>query len=396
MIQGIFASNQGIVGDRVGDFASTILQIDPAGTALMLALSSGMNKMSAADTTFTWYEDSHQSYRTQILSVGTGTTITVQDGTLYIPNDVLMVEDTGEYVIVEGTNGNDLTVSRGQAGTVIVAVSNTMYMQKVGNAHPEASQPPRAVTQQGAPRTNYTQIFRNSWAVSGTAKAVKYRTGNKVAKNKRDCAMYHAEDMERSMIWGRKAVGTRNGSPFRMTDGIVAQIEQYNGRIENPATRGVVGDYSQQDFADFIRRIFSKQIKGQPNERIAIGGDLVLQGLNQMTLLDSSYEIGSGEEVLGIKVCTYQTAFGKIKLLTHPLMNENPIWQRELYILHPGAIRKRMIRETEEENYDTKGNRITGVDADQGFITTEMGVEVGGASTMGILRNFQRAVPSKV
>src|SRR3546814_19891228 len=58
-----------------------------------------------------------------------------------------------------------------------------------------ASDMPTAVTQQGHPRMNYTQIFRNGWAISGTAKAVKFLTGSKLAHNKKMCASYHAEDM---------------------------------------------------------------------------------------------------------------------------------------------------------------------------------------------------------
>lgn len=398
MIQGIFASNQGIVGDRVGDFSSVILRINPTGTALLLALSSGMNKESAGDTVFTWFEDSHQSGRATVSAGGTSTTITVDDGTYYVPGSVLMGEESGEHMLVTATSGNDLTVIRGLAGTTITALTNGNHVQQIGNAHEEASGMPTAVTQQGAARMNFVQIFRNSWAISGTAKAINFRTGNKVARNKQDCATFHAEDMERSFLWGRKHIGTLNQSQFRMTDGVVAQIENYGGTIESAATDSgsgaVPGDYSRSDFEDFIRRVFRLQIKGQPNERIALGGDQVLQVLNQMTFLDGTYQIKQGESKLGISVTEIVTPFGSLKLMTHPLMNENPVWQKELYVMHPGAIKKRVLRETFSEGYDSDGKRIQGRDADQGLMTTEAGIQVGGAKTMGILRNVSRAVAS--
>jgi len=393
MIPGIFASNQGIIGDRAGDFASAILKIDPQGSALMLALSSGMGKTSAKDTIFHWFEDVHQPGRGAIASGGTTTTIVVDDGTRYIPNMVLLVEETGEIVFVTASVGNSLTVQRGIGGTSIVSVTNVMHVQLIGNAHEEAAAMPTALTQQGAPRLNYTQIFRNSWAVSGTVKAVSFRTGDKVAKNKRDCALYHAEDMERSMIWGVKHVTQLNGKPFRMTDGILAQIRQYGGEVE-AANTGGAGQWSRAAFDDFIRRVFNTNVKGQPNERIAIGGDNVLAQLNRMTYLDGTYQIGQGESVLGINVTKIVSAFGTLKLMTHPLMNENPTWQKELYVLHPGAIRRRMLRETFDEGYDKNGTRIDGRDADQGVMTTEFGVEVGAASTMGIATNITTAVKS--
>lgn len=395
MIQGIFASNQGIVGDRVGDFSSAILRYQPTGTALLLALTSGMTKAGAADTVFTWFEDSHQAGRAAVASGGTTTTVGVDDGSFYIPGTVLMVEETGEYMLVTAVAGNSLTVIRGLSGTTITSVNNTMHVQQVGNAHEEASGMPTAVTQQGAPRMNYVQIFRNSWAISGTAKAVTFRTGSKLAKNKKECASFHAEDIERAFIWGRKHIGTLNGKQFRMTDGVKAQIENYGGVVESAATGGTPGDYSRSDFEDFIRRLFATNIKGMPNERIALGGDQVLAVLNQMTMLDGTYNISQGETKVGIAVTTIQTPFGSLKLMTHPLMNENPVWQKELYCMHPGAIRKRTLRETNEEGYDENGKRIQGKDADEGVITTEAGIEVGGAKVMGILKNVSRAVKSE-
>jgi hypothetical protein len=233
MIQGIFASNQGIVGDRAGDFASAILQLAPTGTALVLALSSGMGKESAQDTIFHWFEDSHQAGRALCVSGGTGVTVVVDDGSKYVPNQILLVEDTGEIIMVSALAGNSLTVIRGLGGTAVVSITNVMHVQSIGNAHEEGSGMPTAITQQGSPRFNYTQIFRNSWAVTGTAKAVKFNvTGNRVAKNKKDCALYHAEDMERAMIFGRKHISSINGKPFRMTDGIRAQITQYGGLVQ--------------------------------------------------------------------------------------------------------------------------------------------------------------------
>ena len=53
-----------------------------------------------------------------------------------------------------------------------------------------------------------------------------------------------------------------------------------------------------------------------------------------------------------------------------------------------------MLRETNEEGYDSNGQRINAKDADEGVITTELGIEVGAASTMGYLTNVTTAVAS--
>lgn len=395
-IQGIFASNDGMVGDRTGDFANAILEINPTGTALLLALTSGMPKAGAADTVFTWFEDSHISGRANIVSGGTTTTVVVNDGSFYIPGTVLLVEETGERLLVTATVGNSLTVLRGIGGTTITSVTNVMHVQEIGNAHEEGSGIPVARSQQGHPRMNYTQIFRDAWAITGTAKAVNFRTGSKLAKNKRDCAMYHAEGMERAFIWGVKHVSVLNGNQFRMTDGVIKQIEDNGGHVLSAASDDgggpTAGELSMFDLQAWMQDLFSTNVKGQPNERIVLGGNMVLQAIQRMVTLDSTYNIGVGETKYGIKVTTITTPFGDLKFMTHPLMNENPTFTHEAYALHPGAIRRRVLRDTFEEGYDKNGLRIDGKDADQGVITTEVGIEVGAASVMGILRNVQKGI----
>lgn len=394
-VQGIFASNQSIVGDRVGDFASSMLKLYPTGTAPLLMLSSGMKKAGTQDTVFTFYEDSHASGRTNIVSGGTTTTLVVGDGSFYVPGTVLMVEETGEFLyVLANTNGNTLTVTRGMAGTTVVSVTSSMNVYAVGNAREEASAMPTAVTQQGHPRTNYTQIFRNGWAISGTAKAIKYLTGNKLAKNKADCAMYHAEDMEKAFLWGKKHIGIVNNKQFRMTDGIVTQIEQYGGTVVSAASGGTPGNLSLADFQEFMRSVFKKQIKGEPNERIAFGGDQIVSVINRATQLDGVLQYQAGETKTGIAVWKVISPWGTLNLMTHPLMVESPFWAKQMYAIHPAGITKRVLRDTFPDEHDASGKRINGKDADEGALTSEMGFEVGGAATMGILRNVTQAVKS--
>src|SRR3546814_7698017 len=103
-----------------------------------------------------------------------------------------------------------------------------------------------------------------------------------------------------------------------------------------------------------MRVVFRYNVMGQPNERIALGGENVLAVLNKMTWLDGSYEIKHGETKLGINVNTILTPFGTLKLMTHPLMNGNPVWRNEMYALHPGGITKRVLRDTRSEEYTSE------------------------------------------
>lgn len=390
-VQGIFASHQGIVGERMEDFSATMLRINPTGDTPLLGLTAGMPKEVASDVAFTWFEDVHQAGRQTCVSGGTGTTVVVDEASFYTPNTVLLVEETGEHIFITGIAGNSLTVVRGLGGSSVVAITNAHHVQKIGNAFEEASSRPTAVTQQGAPRTNYVQIFRNGWAISGTAKAVKYLTGSKLAHNKEMCATYHAEDIERSFIWGKKTITTYNNKQFRMTDGILSQIEQYGGDVRTANTGGA-GQISRGALEDWIESVFKYNVKGQPNERLAFLGNTALKVINRMAFLDGQYQFESKTTSLGVKITEFVTPFGTLKLMTHAMMNESPLWTKEIYAIHPGAIKKRVLRDTFPENYDKHGNGVSGVDADEGAMTSEMGIQAGAARVMGIYRNLNTAV----
>lgn len=381
-VQGVFASDQNIPGARKGDFASGILQTMPTGSAPMLALSSGMESMGASDTVVTWFEENHLSGRINVTNnAGVGASLVLDDPSQTIPGLVYIVEASGEYIYVESVAGSTATVIRGFAGTAIVAIDGSTTaepIQRITNAQEEGSAKPIAIANLGFPRFNYMQIFRNAWDVTGTARVVDYHTGDIVAKNKRDAGIYHSEDMERAMIWGRLAIGVQNQKPFRTMDGIEAQIKtNITAQVTNT---------TWTDIDEFLRSIFERNIKGKPNERIAFSGNTVLSVMNAIARQDGNtvqMNLVPGQTDFGMKITKWMTPYGDVSLLTHPLFNESPVWTKDLLVLHPGAMRTRYLRRTFEDTNDRDGTRA-GADADFGVITSEMCMEYRSEVTGGL------------
>lgn len=367
-IKGIFASHSNIVGARRGDFASAILQTNPTGNAPMLALSSGMMSRGLGDTVATWFEENHLSGRIGVTNnASTGTAFTVDDSTQVIAGQIYYVESTGEVVFIEGISSSSATVTRGFGGTTNTALDGsgtTKYMQLIGTASEEGSSKPTAIANLGYPRFNYAQIFRNAWDVTGTAKAVQFHTGDIVAKNKADASLFHAEGIERASFWGVKAMGVMNGQPFRTMDGVKQQI-QTNVEVQSGSVKW------SNHFRPFFQDIFATNIKGQPNERIAFCGNTVLAVLDDCARLDSQINLVPGATSWGMNIHTFTTPFGTVKLLSHPLFNENPTFTKELVVMHPAAVEYRWLRKTFSDDYDTNGTRL-GVDGDFGVITSEL------------------------
>lgn len=368
-IRGVFASDSGIVGNPKGDFASALLQEVPTGTAPLFALSSGMPSRNATDVVVNWFEENHISGRTTQSGANnstTNTTMNVADASSYPPNVVLMNESTGEYVFVTAVVANALTVVRGFAGTTAANVPDASGWQRIGTAQEEGSAAPVAIANLGDPLYNLTQIFRNTWNVTGTSEAVEYYTGSQTAKNQRDAALFHGEDIERALIFGKRVIGVKNGQPFRNMNGLNAMI------TTNVTAAGGTTSWTQMDA--FLQGIFARNIKGKPNERIAFTGNQGLSVMNQIARLNATTYIEPGQTEFGINVHKWITPFGDISLMTHPLMTESPLWTKDLYIFHPGAIETRWLRKTHMDAYDSDGTRA-GVDADYGVYTSELSVE---------------------
>lgn len=384
-VEGVFASDQNISGTQVGSFASAILQLYPTGSSPLLALSSGMRSADESSVIITWFEENHSSgYLTVTNAAGTGTSLIFSSAEIaeLVAGAILLSQDSGEYILIESISGTTATVKRGLGGSTITSISASDNIQRISTANEEGSSRPSAIANIGYPRFNYMQIFRNTWAATGTAKAVQYHTGDVVAKNRVDAGVFHAEDIERALIWAIQAIGVMNNKPFRTMNGLVNQI------TTNVFAQGA--NFTYTDMNTFLQTVFERNIQGKPNERIAFCGNTVLAVLNEIAKLNSTINIVPGETKQGLKVNKWMTSFGDISLLTHPLMNENPIWTKEMYVLHPGAIQVKYLRRTAHDADDRNGTR-QGVDADQGVYTTECSIEYGAELTGGIYTGIDTA-----
>ena len=221
-----------------------------------------------------------------------------------------------------------------------------------------------AIANVGESLYNYTQIFRNAWEVSGTAQAVQNYTGNIKAKNKSDAAFFHAEEIEKSIIWGRRNIAIEDGHPVHTMNGV-------NNMISSNVT--MAGNTTNWDQLDaFFLDIFSYNIKNKPNERIAFTGNKGIQIINQIIRGDDStrFNVETRDTEFGMKISKFVTPYGDVMIKTHPLMTEAPLWTNDLYVYHPGAIETKYLRRTFIDNYDKDGTRA-GADSDYGVYTTE-------------------------
>lgn len=398
MIRGVFASHSSIVGDRASTMAAKVLKTEWGGSVPLLALSSGMKEEKVSDTSWSWIEDTHISGNSAAYGSSHNssvTTINVVDTSIWTANSVLLVESSGEQLFVSAIpSSSTLTVIRGFAGTTPATIPADATIQLIGTAYEEGGGQPTAVMQTGESFLNNVQIFKNGWAITGTAAAVSYITGSKLAESKAQCTQYHAEAIERAFLWGRRAITSLNGKEMRLSNGLLAQIEDYGGLVESANYGATAGAMSMDGLQDFMRVIFQKAAKGLPNERIAYTSDFVLNLIQKMTRKDTHYELTVADTEYGFNVGTLNFLGNKLKLMTHPMMSENATWSKQMYVLHPGLISKRVLRSLWTQEFTKDKSTNNGVDADSGYVAQEIGFQLKGAELHGIMTNIQTAAAS--
>lgn len=367
-VQGVFQSDSGGINDRVGDFTHHICRTYPTGDAPLFALGSGMRRVRAMDTTINWDEMAYFSDRILVIedAIGNCCTITLEDTSTVITGNLYEVECSGEIIMVQGVMGSEVTLRRGVGQTGQYTIPAGSYIQKIGTAFAEGSEAPKGYVQIAYPRFNYTQIFKNGWGVTGTAKAVKRRsTSNLYASNKREAMQQHSHDMERAMIWGVRSYGMdAEGRKLLTMDGVNRQI------LTNRWTMPTSG-MSREMLNLIIKIVFSKNIKGKPNERLVMCGSDVIAVINDIVYDSTTYEIDHTTTTFGMNISRWKTPFGILTFISHPLMNMSPVKSAEMYIYHPGAITQHWLRNTFPEENNKNGSRA-GVDADQGHLISEM------------------------
>lgn len=336
---------------------------------------------------------------------------------------------TGEVITVTGvTNATTITVNRdiggGGAGTITssgaytYAAGSAALFVYIGNAFADASNRPNSVLTQEIRVTNYTQIFRNAWAVSGTVAAIQNLVGDtNISKSKNECAQYHAKDIEASMIFGvgnsaANLVGNSNAYNGRTMHGIISQIKLAaganlflpgqtsasnitfaNSKISATPTAGAL---SMNDFETWINNCFDMAYDPMSAmERVLFVGRTSHIVLNRLAALNANYFIENGTTEWGLRFSRIHLTRGDVVVIEHPLFNTNPFWQTMALAIDISSISVAYLtgRKTMPEEYNQSPLAVdNAIDAKGGSLLSELTVLCKNPSGCGVMVNIKRIV----
>lgn len=382
-------------------FAGMITRLMPNGTAPLFGLTSMLKSETAVQVEHGFFTKTMVFPSLNLdAAVGSGTVtiFTVASTANVLPGMIMRVNSTGENVMIDQVlSPTQVRVTRGVGTVAAAAINDNVDLYQVGNAYEEGSNRPSALNITPVRVTNLTQIFRNTWAITDTARATQVIAGDtNIAESRQDCAAFHAADIEKALFFGQKSQGTRNGQPFHTMDGlvsIVGNLTYYppSYAAANVSTAGVTTTYTQLE--TMLDPVFDQATDPKvANERVAFIGGGAKRVLNNIGRLNGTYQMMDGQTSWGLQFSTIKTARGTFRLIEHPLFNTNSTWAKMMVVVDLSTFALAYLgdRKTKANDFGSQGDEA-GVDAEGGTLTTEVTCVVKNPPANAIIYNLTQA-----
>lgn len=380
--------------ERPKNWRETILYLYPNGNAPLTAILSKMGSEKTDDPEFNWWTKMFTSQSCAATGIYTDAALDTAYVTGGKAGDIIYVKAAeadltefraGHQVLLR--DSDDLTVDVvGKVTEVTYAgassyltvklleaddnsashdISDVNRVMIVGNINAEGADMPSAIAYDPVKWYNYTQIFRTPLSITRTARKTRLRTEDAYQRMKREALEIHSVEMEKAFLFGiaTENVGS-NGKPERTTMGLINAIK--GGGIGSGGPAGMVADFKTDNSGstwlangeDWLDTKLEELFRYGDNEKLGLCGNGVILGINRLVKQGGDFTFTPTTTSYGIKINKWETAFGTLNLLSHPLFNLEPSMRNTMIALEPRNLKYRFIDDT--KFYDDKDNKNTG------------------------------------
>jgi Family of unknown function (DUF5309) len=367
---GLFNTTNWAPNQLKKSFNSRLLMKYPGTPAMLTALSA---RFKSTDITSHRH---HFAGKSMVFSRGTITApipaakvgqqmqISVNDSTTFVPGAVILVNTTDEQMHVVSIAGpNSIIVRRGFGISPALPIAAGAMIWQIGNAYEEGSLRPLAKSYSYEEWDNITQIFRNSWALTGTVHAESPLTGQSVAvTSKAEAAQFHAIEKEMAMIWGERHSSFQNGQPLRKMDGIISSIKQHA-----PSNiRYAASTTTFEQLGNMVNSVFDVSTDmTMENDRLMLVGNKAYSVLNALGRSSGIVQMNQSQTKFGMQFTEFMTDVGNLKIVKHPLFNVNPEWSSMALVVDPSSLELNYLRRTTHNTFNSDVNNET-IDGEEG------------------------------
>ena len=362
-------------------FAGNLVRYAPNGMAPLFALTSMMGDKTAMSVEHGYFSKTMIFPSVKLngaITTNLITTFTV-DSTANIVKGDLLRSPAGELIRVESVDSStQLTVAREVGAVTGGMIADNVVLYQVGNAFEQASDRPASRLMNPTRVLNYTQIFRNAWALPRTVAVIKAIVGSgNVAESRQDCALLHAADIEKSLIFGQKSAGVGPDGQWMTTmDGLI-EVVRSQAPAGNTTTAGATTNYTQLEaMVNGCFDTITDQRNG--NDRACFVGGTARTVINNIGRLNGTYQLMDGQTSFGLQFATFKTSRGTFRMIEHPLLNSNSDWSAMAMVVDLPSIKLAYLPDSKQLNqeYGPKGDIAdNGQDAIGGCLTSELTAE---------------------
>jgi len=278
---------------------------------------------------------------TNLIGSASEETLTVDDG-LYNLNvgDVLLNSINGDiYYVKSIASDTEAEVERGIGTTALATAAADDVLILTGNAARQGDDSVDSSHTVKTQITGYTQIFKTNFGVTGSLENTELYTGSEFELQKRKKAIEHAMKIERALIWGKKGKAM-------VTIGGVAQLAYTTDGIINRISglqTDVTGAMDESEWIDYLESLFT--YSSASGSKYVVGGGGVVSDIQAFTRAsNNTMQLSPGASKLGVKVFEYESAFGDVKILNHPMFSENATYTNQAMGLDFDTIKMRYLK----------------------------------------------------
>ena len=385
--------------ERPKNFREGIMFLNPNGSSPLFALTSKMGKDETDDPEFSWWDEPNNIIRLQLAAKttkGANTKVTIDSGDPGATNlsanrgsalnlvvgDLLMVESAGTagsdvaYAaqivrVVSITSATVFNVATGQAGTTSADIPDDSWLTKIGNTFAEGTRSPSSASRNPVKFTNYTQIFKTTYEITGTAGKTKARTGDLLKNEKRRKMFDHSRDIEFALMFGQASEvtsGVDSGKPQRTMGGVREFVTNHTMK----------SSWKYNDLVDQLSRVFDWESPAG-DERMCFIGNGALNAINKRLIgVEANsvvnFNFDGDASMYGVRFRKLIVPQGTLYLKTHPLMSRHPVFTNSMFIADGSCLKWTPLRGRDTKFKDNVQHNDE--DTIKGLWQTEGGIKV--------------------
>lgn len=367
MISGARDTTNILAGRQVVDMGD-IHQLENSKAKLFTMVKT-LGKKGAHNQTIDWMTD-ELSPKDDAVNNGAGylagdTAIVVDNGGYFRAKDLVKVPRTGEVMSVSSVAGNTITVVRSAGGTAAAALVDNDPLLILGPAYGQGETLQAARTVKEVQVTNYMQILRHSFKVTGTHAAMGSKGGHYVEDDvdtqRRKKALEHARDINLVAYHGERDLTSGRG----LAGGVIERIP--SGNIDSTAalTETALNTALRTMFrygSDKKVLFCSRQVAG------------IIDGL-----LRDRLRMSVGDTKAGAHFSEYRSTHGVIQIVPDHAL-EGTTYNKYAVLLDPDGPKYRFLRDT----MLLTGRQTPDEDAEVEEYLTECSFEWGNGQNHGL------------